>query len=128
VAVFAQTEEYQLCITNKTDQIYAIAEQGVVDSLRSGYEDYTESYDDFIFHSRKLKEVVSVPVKIYISTVATFEKEKIDLRGESPFTYLFIKKGDKQPKMLKGVDSWASLKEQVDQYFSSDESKKKQQK
>jgi hypothetical protein len=126
--VFAQTEEYQLCITKKTDQIYAIVEQSVVDSLRSGYEDYTESYDDFIFHSQKLKEVVSVPVKIYISTIANFEKEKIDLKGESPFTYIFIKRGDKHPQILKGVDSWASLKEQVDRYFSPDASKKKQQK
>lgn len=119
---FAQIEEYQLCITNKTDQIYAIVDQEVLDSLRTGSKKFTESYHDFVYHSQKLKKTISIPVKIYISSVVTFEKEKIDTKGKSLFTYLFIKKQDKQPKILKGVDSWASLKEQVTKYFNSDKS------
>lgn len=119
---FAQIEEYQLCLTNKADQIYAIVNQEVLDNLRTGGKEFTEPYHDFVYHSQKLKEKISIPVKIYISSVVTFEKEKIDIKGKSPFTYLFIKKQDKQPLILKGVDSWASLKEQVTKYFNSDKS------
>lgn len=119
---FAQLAEYKLCITNKTDQIYAIIDQGLVDSLRALQKNDSEAYADFIFHSKKLGEKVSIPVKIYISSSVTFEKEKVDIKIKSPFTYLFIKKGDKRAKILKGVDTWASLKEQVEKYFNTGKS------
>jgi hypothetical protein len=119
VTAFAQTEEHQLCITNKVDQIYAIVAQGFADSLRANKKNTRESYDDFVFHAQTLGKKISIPVKIYISSSVTFEKKKIDIMAESPFTYLFIRKGDKWPKIYKGVDTWSSLKEQVDKYFNT---------
>lgn len=122
-SIHAQVEEYQLCITNHSDQIYAIFCKDLLDSLITKDENLKETYSDFIYHSKRLKKELSIPVKIYGSSIVFFEKKKIDINSKSPFTYLFVRKGAKYPKILKGVDSWASLKDQAGKYFASSDSK-----
>jgi len=113
----SQIYEHKLCITNESDQIYAVVNHNIVDSLNNVQEKYIESYSDFIFHSNKLKDNVNAPVKIYISDIVFFEEKEIDIATNSQFNYIIIKKGNVEPLILNGIDTWVSLKNQIDRYF-----------
>ncbi len=121
---FAQIEEDHLCITNKKDQIYAIISENFFnESNPVKQEEDVESYSDFVFHSNKLKKLVDIKIKIYISSLVKFNNAIIDINERSPFTYIFVKKDNVKPKILKGIYSYVGLEQQIKSYFS-EQSKK----
>jgi hypothetical protein len=89
----------------------------VRDSLKNSRQGEIEAYSDFLHHTRELQKRVRVPVKLFISSSIVFASHELILADSQSFVYVFVRKGGEFPKVIQGVDSWTSLKEQADRYF-----------
>ena len=127
VNCYGQTIEDHLCITNKRDQIYAVIGNTVLVNDDSLKDEYSESYSDFIYHTGEFQKIIKRKVKTYISSLVKFNNSVIKFNKHTPFMYIFIKKGAKHPKIIYGVDSWASLQEQYDKYYGKESGKENQE-
>ena len=116
--IYSQTVKDSLKLDNRKNQIFAIINPDIYKDTLSKDDENDELLSDFIYYTRKLSHNVIYPVKIFTCKNIFFNKKLLKNPSNSVY-YIVIRKGDKQVKVLEGVDTWESLKEEIDKIYSS---------
>ncbi|MCA0447913.1 MAG: hypothetical protein LCH54_16970 [Bacteroidetes bacterium] len=105
-------------IKNDENRIYCFLSDKInTDMEKDKNQEIEEIYSDYYFHSKQLKNRINIEVQIFENKEPIFFGKQLTYFPNSYVLFVFVKKGDSNPRILHEIDTWFGLTETAKEYF-----------